>query len=99
MSVSDTTMKDPKPTFTYLVSQIKGKSPDFPYIHVVEPRIVCMSDRNLNDIGAQEENGFLREIWAGGYDQSTAITVADENNDSIAFGRHFLPIVSRWLIV
>ncbi len=77
MSVSDTTMKDPKPTFTYLVSQIKGKSPDFPYIHVVEPRIVCTSDRNLNDIGAQEENGFLREIWApkpvisaGGYDQS-----------------------------
>ncbi|KAK0229156.1 FMN-linked oxidoreductase [Armillaria nabsnona] len=76
----DMTMKDPKPTFSYLVSQIKGKSPNFAYIHVVEPRIVRTSD----------ENGFLREILApkpvisaGGYDQSTAIAVADEKNDLV----------------
>ncbi|KAK0210089.1 hypothetical protein DFS33DRAFT_1402133 [Desarmillaria ectypa] len=96
-SFQDMAMKDPKPTFAYLVSQIKEKHPDFAYIHVVEPRIVGTSDRNLDDISAYEENDFLREIWvpkpvisAGGYDQATAITVADEKNDLVAFGRHFL---------
>lgn len=58
-----------------------------------------MGDINLKDIGAQEENDFLREIWAGGYDQSTTITVVDEKNDFLAFGRHFLANVSRCLIV
>ncbi|KAK0431536.1 hypothetical protein EV421DRAFT_1743067 [Armillaria borealis] len=87
--------KDPKPTFTCLVSPIKEKSPDFAYIHV-GPRIVDMSNRSLKDIGAQEEDGFLREISApkpvisaGGYDQSRTITAADEKNNFIAFGRHF----------
>ncbi|KAK0441293.1 hypothetical protein EV421DRAFT_1891221 [Armillaria borealis] len=37
-----------------------------------------------------EGNDFLREIWAGGYDQSMTITVVDEKNDFLAFGRHFL---------
>ncbi|SJL05044.1 uncharacterized protein ARMOST_08416 [Armillaria ostoyae] len=86
----DMTMKDRKLTFTYLVSQKKEKSPDFAYIHVVERRIVGTSDRNLKDIGAQEGNDFLRSIWAGGYDQSMTITVADEKNHFLAFGRHFL---------
>lgn len=38
-------MKDPKPTFAYLVSHIAEAHPDFAYIHVVEPRAEGGSDR------------------------------------------------------
>lgn len=32
-------MKDPLPTFSYLVSEIAKRHPDFAYIHVTEPRV------------------------------------------------------------
>ncbi|KAK0229210.1 hypothetical protein EDD85DRAFT_852053 [Armillaria nabsnona] len=88
---------DPKPTFAYLVSQLKARQPKLAYLHVVEPRMVGLYDRNDEDIGVQEENNFIRSVWspkrlisAGGYDRQSAIDTAENKGDLIAFGRHFI---------
>ncbi|KAK0433459.1 hypothetical protein EV421DRAFT_1997442 [Armillaria borealis] len=91
----DMNMKEPKPTFAHLVSQIKSQHPDLAYLHIIEPRIFGNFDRET--VGADEENDFIREIWApktliaaGGYNRQTAMEAADKTNDLIAFGRHFV---------
>ncbi|KAK0493347.1 hypothetical protein EDD18DRAFT_1179657 [Armillaria luteobubalina] len=92
----DMTMLDPKPTFLYLVEEIKQRYPNFAYLHVVEPRVAGSTFRDDNDIGPQEENDFLRKVWApkafisAGHSKETAIEAADEKGDLVAFGRHFI---------
>ncbi|KAJ7471649.1 hypothetical protein B0H11DRAFT_1729777 [Mycena galericulata] len=87
-------MADPKPTFTYLVSQIKAAHLDFAYIHVVEPRIAGDDDAIGHD---SDGNDFLRALWAprtlisaGGYTRESALSRAENEGDLIAFGRRFL---------
>ncbi|KAJ7571806.1 hypothetical protein C8J56DRAFT_1009906 [Mycena floridula] len=89
----DMRMKDPIPTFTYLVSQIKERYPDLSYLHVVEPRVSGDDDEALS-IG-KDSNDFLRKIWypkpfiaAGGHTRETALAAA-EKGDLVAFGRLF----------
>ncbi|KAK0455479.1 FMN-linked oxidoreductase [Desarmillaria tabescens] len=96
-SIQGMGMKDPKPTFAYLVSEIKARHPNFAYIHVIEPRVNGTRSRNEGEFTSQMKNDFIRDIWApkpfisaGGYERVTAVTAADEKNDIIAFGRHFL---------
>ncbi|SJL08645.1 related to NADPH2 dehydrogenase chain OYE2 [Armillaria ostoyae] len=91
----DMNMKEPKPTFAHLVSQIKSRHPDLAYLHIIEPRIFGNFDRET--VGADEENDFIRAIWAlktliaaGGYNRQTAMEAADKSSDLIAFGRHFV---------
>ncbi|KAK0186110.1 hypothetical protein F5146DRAFT_1227714 [Armillaria mellea] len=92
----DMTMADPKPTFLYLAAEIKRRHPNFAYLHAVEPRVVGTTFRDDNDIKPQEENDFLREVWApkpfisAGHSRETAIKAADEKGDLVAFGRHFI---------
>ncbi|KAJ7673852.1 hypothetical protein DFH06DRAFT_750779 [Mycena polygramma] len=89
-------MADPKPTFTYLVSQIKKAHPALAYVHVVEPRIAGGSDSH--EAKEEASNDFIRAIWApgtlisaGGYTRETAIARAQkEENALVAFGRTFL---------
>ena len=38
-------MDDPLPTFTYLVKELADKHSSLAYLHVVEPRVVGMEDR------------------------------------------------------
>lgn len=90
-------MDDPKPTFTYLASQLKTRQPRLAYLHVVEPRVVGMYDRKDADIGIDEENDSIRSVWApkpfisaGGYNRLSAIDAAERKGDLIAFGRHFI---------
>ncbi len=90
-------MVDPKPTFRYLASQLKARQPKLAYLHIVEPRIIGLGDREDEDIGVQEENDFIRNVWspkllisAGGYDRQSAIDTAENKGDLIAFGRHFI---------
>ncbi|CAL1711075.1 unnamed protein product [Somion occarium] len=90
----DMRMKDPIPTFKYLVSHIKELYPDFAYIHVVEPRVNGNTDREPEK---GESNDFLREVWkprpfisAGGYNREIALEVADMTGDLIAFGRYYI---------
>ncbi|KAK0229230.1 NADH:flavin oxidoreductase/NADH oxidase [Armillaria nabsnona] len=96
-SLFDMKMADPVPTFTYLVSQLKARQPKLAYLHVVEPRVIGMDDRNVEDIGAHEGNDFIRTLWApkalistGGYNRQSAIDTAESKGGLIAFGRQFL---------
>ncbi|SJK98963.1 related to NADH:flavin oxidoreductase/12-oxophytodienoate reductase [Armillaria ostoyae] len=93
----DMKMANPIPTFTYLVSQLKARQPKLAYLHVVEPRVIGMDDRNEEDIGAHEGNDFIRGLWApkalistGGYNRQSAIDTAESKGGLIAFGRQFL---------
>lgn len=97
-------MKDPKPTFAYLVTKIRERHPNLAYIHVIEPRIDGADSRDNSDLPEDENNDFLREIWAprpflsaGGYTRESAVKVADEKGDIVGFGRHFLSSVSSFL--
>ena len=42
-------MADPKPTFSYLVSELARRHPNFAYVHLVEPRVQGSSDRTVLD--------------------------------------------------
>jgi hypothetical protein len=95
---------DPKPQFSYLVSQLKGYN--LAYLHVTEPRIGGNIDV---DAPPQSSNDFLREIWckegsngvfisAGGYTRQTAIETVQEQGGMIAFGRLYIPNVSVFMV-
>ena len=97
---------DAIPTFSALASAIKQRHPTFAYIHVVEPRILGLSDRKDSEIAEHESNDFIRNILnagegphiplisAGGYDAASAIKTAEEKGGLIAFGRHYIANVS-----
>lgn len=102
--LADMLMEDPKPTFAYLVSQIKERYPNFAYIHVVEPRVDGVEVRDA--IPTDWNNDFLRDIWsprpfisAGGFDLSSAKELADTKGDLVAFGRKFIANVSRFRMI
>ncbi|KAJ8518945.1 hypothetical protein ONZ45_g4030 [Pleurotus djamor] len=99
-------MDNPKPTFSYLVSQIRERLPDPAYIHVIEPRVALgFDERPDSAIPADEENDFIRKLWApkallsaGGYTRELAIKAA-ERGDVVAVGRHFISnpdLPRRW---
>lgn len=90
----DMRMDDPVPTFTYLAKELVKRYPSLAYLHVIEPRMSGAVDREAR---ADESNDFLRDIWrprplisAGGYTRDTALKVAEEKGDIIAFGRYFI---------
>ncbi|KAI0076952.1 NADH:flavin oxidoreductase/NADH oxidase [Panus rudis PR-1116 ss-1] len=90
----DMRMKDPIPTFSYLIKKIVDLYPDLAYIHVVEPRVEGIEDK-IPDEG--ESSDFLRKIWsprpyiaAGGLKRDSAIEFADTKGDLVAFGRFFI---------
>jgi NADPH2 dehydrogenase len=101
-------MKDPLPTFSHLVSEIKKRWPDLAYIHVIEPRqneLLSESALFKETVKARVDmsgsNDRLREIWAprpyiscGGYDRALGIKMAEERGDIIAYGRPFIANVS-----
>jgi NADPH2 dehydrogenase len=97
---------DPKPQFSYLVSQLRKY--DLAYLHVTEPRVGGNIDV---DSPPQSSNDFLREIWckegrngvfisAGGHTRQTAIETVQEHGGMIAFGRLYIPNVSvlSWFV-
>ncbi|KAI0039631.1 FMN-linked oxidoreductase [Auriscalpium vulgare] len=83
---------DPKPTFGYLVRQVRERLPDLAYLHVIEPRIQDSFEIELN-----ETNDFLRELWkgktymtAGGFTREMALEHAEHTDELIGFGRAFI---------
>ncbi|KAG2067693.1 FMN-linked oxidoreductase [Suillus decipiens] len=93
----DMGVPDPKPQFSYLVSQLRKYN--LAYLHVTEPRVGGNIDV---DAPLQSSNDFLREIWckegenrvfisAGGYTRQTAIETVQEHGGMIAFGRLYIP--------
>ena len=96
-------MEDPKPTFSYFVSQVKERFPNTAYIHAIEPRVAGIEDRQGN--GPTESNQFLRDIWgdkpfisAGGHTPQTATETANTLGGLVAFGRHYIANVSFFLL-
>jgi NADPH2 dehydrogenase len=57
-------MKDPKPTFSHLITQFRTLHPALSYIHVVEPSIPDGS----TVVPTQHSNDFIRQIWVGKID-------------------------------
>ncbi|KAK7007400.1 putative inactive dehydrogenase EasA [Favolaschia claudopus] len=89
-------MRDPIPTFSYIISQLAQRHPDLAYLHLVEPRIVGAFTREEGTVGSHESNDELRAIWAprrliraGGFTRQKALETAEEGDDLIAFGRYF----------
>ncbi|KZT57421.1 FMN-linked oxidoreductase [Calocera cornea HHB12733] len=90
----DMRMADPIPTFSYLVSELKSRFPDFAYIHVTEPRVQGNVDRTAPK---SESNDFLRKIWApkvfldcGGFTDKLEEDVVPRMGDVIVYGRYFI---------
>ncbi|KAJ7287123.1 hypothetical protein C8J57DRAFT_1446042 [Mycena rebaudengoi] len=85
---------DPKPTYTYLVTQLRERYPDLAYLHVVEPRV---NGAETVEVKAGYSNDFIRDIWgdrrlisAGGYTRESAIDTAERKGDLIAFARSYI---------
>ncbi|EIW77964.1 NADH:flavin oxidoreductase/NADH oxidase [Coniophora puteana RWD-64-598 SS2] len=87
----DMGMKDPIPTYTYYVNELRKRN--LSYIHVVEPRV----NGNVDVKEWTGSNDFIREIWgdrpyitAGGYTREQALKTAQEKGGLIAFGRLYI---------
>ncbi|KAJ6541621.1 hypothetical protein B0H19DRAFT_958591 [Mycena capillaripes] len=85
---------NPKPTYAHLVTELRERYPDLAYLHVVEPRADGGETVEVKD---GYSNDFIRDIWgdrrlisAGGYTRETAIAVAEEKGDLIAFARPYV---------
>ncbi|KAI0818987.1 FMN-linked oxidoreductase [Irpex lacteus] len=90
----DMRMKDPIPTFSYIVQQIAERYPNFAFLHVIEPRVDASTDRTPSE---EESNDFIRKIWqprplisAGGYNRELSIEAAETKGDLIAWGRYYV---------
>ena len=46
MRFLDMRMKDPIPTFSYIVEKIKEKHPNLAFVHLIEPRVSATDDRD-----------------------------------------------------
>ncbi|KAJ6541606.1 NADH:flavin oxidoreductase/NADH oxidase [Mycena capillaripes] len=86
---------DPKPTYTYLVTQLRDRYPELAYLHVVEPRV--NGSDTLAVVPEGHSNDFIRKIWgkkplvsAGGYTRQTAVAVTEEKGDLVAFCRSYI---------
>ncbi|KAL4252354.1 Aldolase-type TIM barrel [Abortiporus biennis] len=84
-------MKDPYPTYSYVVNQLVERFPNLAYIHCIDPR------PNSETVPADKSLDFIRKIWAprpfisaGFYTPELALDVAETKGDLIAFGRSFL---------
>lgn len=93
-------MKDPIPTFSYLINQIKERHPNLSYLHVTEPGV---GGASYLDTKETDSNDFIRDIWlprplitAGGYDAISAARAADKTGELIAFGRFWISNVSSF---
>jgi NADPH2 dehydrogenase len=52
-----------KETFSHIARSIRDAYPYFSYLHVPEPRVAGITDRDANQ---EESNDFLKHIWLEG---------------------------------
>lgn len=86
---------DIKAQFGDFVTRLRDAHPNLAYLHLVEPRLRGME--LVDALPDDEDNDFLREIWAprpfisaGGYKRDNGMAVAEEKGDLIAYGRGFI---------
>lgn len=90
-------MPDPVPTFTYFVQQLKARHPDLAYLHGIEGK------------EPGDSLDFVREIWsgdgkcvfvsAGGFSRESALRLAEEKGDIVAFGKYFISNVGALVTI
>ncbi|KAG9125529.1 hypothetical protein FRC07_007247 [Ceratobasidium sp. 392] len=93
-------MKNPIPTFSYVVEELAKRHSELAYIHFTEPVVAGDSDSNPahNNASVHESNDFARTIWsprpfisAGGFTLDSATAhVNKHENEAVAFGRLFI---------
>ena len=91
--------------FPHLVEELRRRHPNFGYLHVIEPRVRGVFDRD--DCAVEEvSNDLLRAIsggkpWisAGRFSRDSAINQADEKGEPIAFGRYLRLNVSLIAVI
>ncbi|CAE6507249.1 unnamed protein product [Rhizoctonia solani] len=81
-------MKNPIPTFTYLVSEIAQRHPEFAYVHFVEPIISGASDaKEQTQDAVWQPRPFLS---AGGFTAKSAFIEAETKDTGVVMGRYFI---------
>ncbi|KAJ3786218.1 NADH:flavin oxidoreductase/NADH oxidase [Lentinula aff. detonsa] len=87
-SIKDMGMKNPIPTFTHLISQLKEKHPNLAYLHFIQPRTLE---------NPKETNEGFFDAWlprplvvADGFTRETALKLAERDGFLVAFGRQFI---------
>ena len=97
-------MANPIPTFSHVVTYIRDNYPNFSFIDLVEPRADSRFEETSSVVPEEINNDFIRKIWgdrplitAGAYDRRTALDVAENKGDLIAFSRAFMANVSTFL--
>lgn len=93
-------MKDPVPTFSYAVTELKNRFPGLAYLHAIETRTSIIGE--LRELKDNESNDFLKAIWsprplilAGGFVRNSGIeTAAATEGVLVAYGRHYIANVS-----
>ncbi|QRW20798.1 NADH:flavin oxidoreductase/NADH oxidase [Rhizoctonia solani] len=99
--VSGMRMKNPIPTFAYLVSEIAQRHPELAYLHFVEPVVSGPNDAKdqVHDVGSAtpNTNEFARVIWqprpflsAGGFTAQSAFVEAETRDTGVVMGRYFI---------
>ncbi|KAJ7857540.1 NADH:flavin oxidoreductase/NADH oxidase [Mycena leptocephala] len=91
----DMQIDDLKPTYGYLITELRNRYPDMAYLHAVEPR--ADGDGTSTTMKEYHSNDFLREIWgdrpfisAGGYTRASGIATAEKKGDLIAYARPYI---------
>lgn len=99
-------MADPKPTFTYLVSQLAERHPNLAYLHLIDPQQETLPPHPLTPPNTVESLQFIRDIWsprpllvAGGFNAELAARHAEKYpNEVVVFGKWFISNVSFSLL-
>ncbi|KAK7462993.1 hypothetical protein VKT23_007574 [Stygiomarasmius scandens] len=96
LTLLDMGMKDPVPTYSFLVEKLKDQFPDLAYLSTIDPR-AGGGEYVERELKKNESNDFIRDIWsprplmlAGGYTRQKAIEEAKGEGILIAFGRPFI---------
>ena len=96
----DMGMKNPIPTYSYIVSELALRHPELAYAHVIEPGINGDDNGFAQglDEGVTPSNGFIYQLWApspyltaGGCDTASALQAVHRLvNTGVVFGRLFI---------
>ncbi|KAJ7263981.1 NADH:flavin oxidoreductase/NADH oxidase [Mycena haematopus] len=79
---------DSLPTYAHLATELRNRYPDFAYLHVVEPR--ANGDQTSTEMKEHQSNDLLPLHQRGGLYPTSAIAVAEEKGDLIAFARPYI---------
>ncbi|CAE6449167.1 unnamed protein product [Rhizoctonia solani] len=96
----DMGMRNPVPTYTYIISELAKRHSELAYIHMIEPGINSADNGTTQELdeGVKASNDFAFDIWSprtyltgGGYDHKSAPKTAETlSNTAITIGRLFI---------